>query len=90
MKTDILTNGSMVKKTHLIQKGIRIQCNTENFVPIVLPVFSASSSSSFPSSTSMSFSRQDTDDPTSSSSSASPVHQPRLCQATVRLEHGKI
>ena len=33
--------------------GIRIQCNTENFVPIVVPGLSASSSSSFPSSTSM-------------------------------------
>ena len=24
------------QKTHLIQNGIRIQCNTENFVPIVV------------------------------------------------------
>ena len=30
------TNG---QKPHLIKKGIRIQCNTENFVPIVVPVF---------------------------------------------------
>ena len=30
---------SMVKKPHLIKNGIRIQCNTENFVPIVVPCF---------------------------------------------------
>ena len=41
------------QKPHLIQNGIRIQCNTENFVPIVVPGLSTSSSSSFPSSTSM-------------------------------------
>ena len=35
MKTDILMNGSMVKKPHLIKNGIRIPCNTESFVPIV-------------------------------------------------------
>ena len=38
---------------HLIKNGIRIQCNTENFVQIVIPVLSMSSSSSLPSSTSM-------------------------------------
>ena len=47
MKTDILMNGSMVKKTHLIKNGIRIQCNTKNFVPIVVLGLSTSSSSSF-------------------------------------------
>ena len=36
------------QKPHLIQDGIRIICNTENFVPIVVPGSSASSSSSFP------------------------------------------
>ena len=36
---------------HLIKNGIRIQCNTENFVPIVVPGLSASSSSSSHSST---------------------------------------
>ena len=41
------------QQPHLIKDGIRIQCNTENFVPIVVPGLSASSSSSFPSSTSM-------------------------------------
>ena len=33
-------------KPHLIKNGIRIQCNTENFVPIVVPGLSTSSSSS--------------------------------------------
>ena len=41
------------QKPHLIKNGIRIQGNTENFVPIVVPGLSASSSSSFHSSTSM-------------------------------------
>ena len=41
------------QKPHLIKNGIRIPCNTENFVPIVVPGLSTSSSSSFPSSTSM-------------------------------------
>ena len=27
------------QKPHLIKNGIRIQCNTENFVPIVVPVY---------------------------------------------------
>ena len=58
------------QKPHLIKNGIRIQCNTENFVPIVVPGLSASSSSSSHSSTSMTPSRQDIDHPTSSSSSS--------------------
>ena len=58
------------QKPHLIKNGIRIQCNTENFVPIVVPGLSASSSSSSPSSTSMTPSRQEIDHPTSSSSSS--------------------
>ena len=58
------------QKPHLIENGIRIQCNTENFVPIVVPGLSTSSSSSFPSSTSMTLSRQEIDQPTSSSSSS--------------------
>ena len=62
------------QKPHLVKNGIRIQCNTENFVPIVVPGLSTSSSSSFPSSTSMTPSRQEVDPPTSSSSSsASPT-----------------
>ena len=31
------------QKPHFIKNGIRIQCNTENFVPIVVPGLSASS-----------------------------------------------
>ena len=34
------------QKPHLIKNCIRIQCNTENFVPIVVPGLSTSSSSS--------------------------------------------
>ena len=34
------------QKPHLIKNGIRIPCNTENFVPIVVPGLSPSSSSS--------------------------------------------
>ena len=58
------------QKPHLIANGIRIQCNTENFVPIVVPGLSSSSFSNFPSSTSMTPSRQEIDHPTSSSSSS--------------------
>ena len=58
------------QKPHLIKNGIQIQCNTENFVPIVVPGLSTSSSSSLPSSTSMTPSRQEIDHPTSSSSSS--------------------
>ena len=57
------------QKPHLIKDGIRRQCNTQNFVPIVVPGLS-SSSSDFPSSTSMTPSRQEIDHPTSSSSSS--------------------
>ena len=46
MKTSIPTNGSMVKNPHLIKDGIQIICNTENFVPIVVPGLSSSSSGS--------------------------------------------
>ena len=58
------------QKPHLIKNGIRIQCNTENFVPIVVPGLSTSSSSSSHSSTSMTPSRQERNHPTSSSSSS--------------------
>ena len=58
------------QKPHLIKNGIRLHCNTENFVPIVVPGLSMSSSSSFPSSTSMTPSKQEIDHPTSSSSSS--------------------
>ena len=35
------------QKPHLIKNGIRIPCNTENFVPVVVPGLSSSSSGSF-------------------------------------------
>ena len=47
------------QKTDLIQNGIRIQCNTENFVPIVVPGLSASSSSGSYQSTSRTPARQE-------------------------------
>ena len=59
------------QKTHLIKNGIRIQCNTENFVPIVVRGLSTRSSSSSHPSTSMTLSRQESHHPTSSSSSSS-------------------
>ena len=57
------------QKPHLIKDGIRIPCNTENFVPIVVPGLSSSSSGS--SSTSRTPSRQVSHCSTSSSSSSS-------------------
>ena len=59
------------QKPHLNKDGIRIICNTENFVPIVVPCFSTSSSSGSHPSTSMTPSRQERHHPTSSSSSSS-------------------
>ena len=56
MKTDIPMNGSAAKTTI---DGIRIQCNTETFVPIVVLGLSTSSSSSLLSSTSMTPSMQE-------------------------------
>ena len=58
------------QKPHLINYGIRMECSTENFVPIVVLGLSASSSSCLPSSTPMTPSRQEIDHPTSSSSSS--------------------
>ena len=59
------------QKPHLISNGIRMQCNTENFVPIVVPGLSASSSSGSDQSTSKTPSRQESHCSTSSSSSSS-------------------
>ena len=67
MKTDIPTNGSMVKN-HISSKN-GIPCNTENFVPIVVPGLSSSSSGS--SSTSKTPSRQESHSSSSSSASSS-------------------
>ena len=55
------------QKPHIIQNGIRIQCNTENFVPIVVPGLSTSSSSSSHHATSRTPSRQKRHHSTSSS-----------------------
>ena len=49
------------QKPHLIKNDIRIQCNTENFVPVVVPRLSASSSSSSSTSTSSTRSGQEID-----------------------------
>ena len=60
------------QKPHLIKNVIRIPCNTENFVPIVVPGLSSSSSGS--SSTSKTLSRQESHCSSSySSSSSSPT-----------------
>ena len=68
MKTGIPTNGSMVKN-HISKNGIRIICNTENFVPIVVPGLSSSPSGS--SSTSRTPMKQESHSSSSSSSSSS-------------------
>ena len=57
------------QKPHLIKNGIRIPCDTENFVPIVVPGLSSSSSGS--SSTSKTPSRQESHSSSSSSASSS-------------------
>ena len=57
------------QKPHLIKNGIRIPCNTENFVPIEVPGLSSSPSGS--SSTSKTPSRQESHSSSSSSTSSS-------------------
>ena len=47
------------QKPHLIKDGIRIICNTENFVPIMVPGLSTSASSGSHLSTSMTPSRKE-------------------------------
>ena len=79
MKTGIPTNGSMVKKPHLIKNGIWIICNTENFVPIVVPGLSSSSSAS--SSTLRTPMKQESH---SSSSSSSSPSSPTVGEISVR------
>ena len=59
------------QKPHLIKNGIRTQCNTEKFVPIVVPGLSTSSSSGSDQSTSRTLTRQESHRSTSSSSSSS-------------------
>ena len=67
------------QKPHLIKNGIRIICNTENFVPIVVPGLSSSSSGS--SSTSRTFMKQES---RSSSSSSSSPSSPTVGDLSVR------
>ena len=57
------------QKPHLIENWIRIQCNTENFVLLVVPGLSSSSSGS--SSTSRTSMTQESHSSSSSSSSSS-------------------
>ena len=59
------------QKPHLIKDGIRIICNTENFVPIVVPGLSSSSSAS--SSTLRTPMKQESHSSSSSSSPSSPT-----------------
>ena len=86
MKTVIPMNGSMVKNPHLIKTGIRIPCNTENFVPIVVPGLSSSSSGS--SSTSKTPSRQEShfSSPSSTSSSSPTVIEIQTRERGDRIE----
>ena len=67
------------QKPHLIKNGIRIICNTENFVPIVVPGLSSSSSGS--SSTSRTPLKQES---RSSSSSSSSPSSPTVGEIPVR------
>ena len=67
------------QKPHLIKDGIRIICNTENFVPTVVPGLSSSSSTS--SSTLRTSMKQES--PSSSSSSSSPS-SPTVGEMSVR------
>ena len=67
------------QKPHLIKDGIRIICNTENFVPIVVPGLSSSSSGS--SSTSRTPLKQESH---SSSSSSSSLSSPTVGDIQVR------
>ena len=57
------------QKPHLIKNGIRIICNTENFVPIVVPGLTSSSSTS--SSSLRTHIKQESHSSSSSSSSPS-------------------
>ena len=67
------------QKPHLIEDGIRIICNTENFVLIVVPGLSSSSSAS--SSTSRTPMQQESH---SSSSSSSSPSSPTVDEISVR------
>ena len=74
------------QKPHLIKNGIRIPCNTENFVPIVVPGLSNSSSGS-DSSTSRTLSRQESHSSSSSSTSSS---SPTVCEIQTQEREDRI
>ena len=80
MKTGIPTNGSRVKNHISLKDGIRIICNTENFVPIVVPGLTSSSSTS--SSSSRTPIKQESH--SSSSSSSSSPSSPTVGDVSVR------
>ena len=69
------------QKPHLIKDGIRIPCNTENFVPIVVPGLSSSSSGS---SSSLRTPIKQESHSSSSSSSSSPS-SPTVGEMSVRV-----
>ena len=69
MKTGIPMNGSMVENHISLRTEFGLSCNTENFVPIVVPGLSSSSSGS--SSTSRTPLKQESHSSSSSSSSPS-------------------
>ena len=73
------------QKPHLIKNGIRIICNTENFVPAVVPGLSSSSSGS--SSTSRTPMKQESH---SSSSSASSPSSPTVGEIQTREREDRI
>ena len=77
MKTGSPTNGSMAKNHISLKDGIRIICNTENFVPIVVPGLSSSSS------VSSSISRTPMKQENHSSSSSSPS-SPTVDEISIR------
>ena len=58
--TDIHMSGPIGKNPCLIQNGVPIQCNTENYVPIVVPGLSTASSSSSSSATPTSLPQEST------------------------------
>ena len=67
------------EKTHLVKDGIQLICNTENFVPIVVPGLSSSSSAS--SSTLRTSMKQESH---SSSSSSSSRYSPTVVEIRIR------
>ena len=76
----------MVKKPHLIENGIKIPCNTETFVLVVVPGLSSSSSGS-DSSTSSTLSRQEIHSSSSSSTSSS---SPTVSEIQTRVRQDQI